>query len=531
MNTRLAFLLIALLALPTATARAHFLWLVKTNDAKGGARLQVYFGEGAEPDDPALLARVKAAKVWRIGESGKPLPLPLKLTEDSLSAGLDGAASNDVYLLQHTYGIFERGGDAFLLKYYGATGPNLDHWPQRAAKGVDFQLTPAATSAGVQVKAVWRGKPLSKAQVVATGPGLEFEAETDENGVVTLPVKKQGVFSIRGRHIEKQAGKHDGKAYSAVRHYTTLVLNTKTQDAEYPALPELVTSFGAAVAGDALYVYGGHTGAAHAYSNEAQAHTLRRLDLKSSKGWESLNKGPRLQGLAMVAHKGKLYRIGGFTAKNKEGEDHDLHSQAGVARFDPAKGKWAELPPLPEPRSSFDAAVLGDTIYVIGGWSMQGDADSQWHKTAYALDLSKKKLKWKALPAPPFQRRALSVAAHQGKIYAIGGMQQKGGPTTRVDVFDPATKKWSKGPSLQGKGMDGFGSSSFATGGQLYVTTYSGHLQRLSKDGAKFEIIRELDRARFFHRMLPLSDNQLISVGGASMQIGKFEEVDVISVD
>ncbi len=298
----------------------------------------------------------------------------------------------------------------------------------------------------------------------------------------------------------------------------------------YPVIPEMVTSFGAAVLGDALYLYGGHKGGAHAYSKSAQAKTLQRLDLKQPKAWVPVAEGPGLQGLAMVAHGGKLYRLGGFSARNAEGEDHDLWSQANVACFDPATKKWTEMSPLPEPRSSFDAAVLGDKIYVVGGWKMAGDAESVWHKTAHVLDLSAANPAWEPLPEPPFQRRALSVAVHDGKVYAIGGMQEKGGPTTRVDIFDPATGKWSQGPNLQGKPMDGFGSSSFATGGRLYASTYSGKLQRLSTDGTAWEVVTELERARFFHRMLPLSDAELVSIGGASMSVGKFEEVDVIDL-
>jgi N-acetylneuraminic acid mutarotase len=299
---------------------------------------------------------------------------------------------------------------------------------------------------------------------------------------------------------------------------------------KYPPLPELVTSFGGAILGDSLYVYGGHTGRAHAYWDEAQARTLRRLDLKTGKAWEELGKGPGLQGLALVAHGGKLYRLGGFLAKNRKGEEQNLWSQADVAQYDPATREWTSLSPLPEPRSSFDAAVLGDKLYVIGGWQMSGDAESHWHTTAYELDLAAKDASWKALPEPPFQRRALSVAAHDGKIYVLGGMQREGGPTTRVDVFDPERQEWSQGPSLHGEPMDGFGSAAFATGGRLYVSTYSGKLQRLSEDGKSWDVIQQLDRARFFHRMLPLSETQLLIVGGASMEIGKFEEVDVIDV-
>jgi N-acetylneuraminic acid mutarotase len=232
----------------------------------------------------------------------------------------------------------------------------------------------------------------------------------------------------------------------------------------------------------------------------------------------------------MVAHGGKLYRIGGFTAKNKEGEKHDLWSKATVDRYDPATEKWQTVAAMPEPRSSFDAAVIGDRIFVVGGWQMNGAEESKWSKSAFSIDLAKKTPKWEALSEPPFQRRALSVAAHDGRIYAIGGMQKEGGPTTAVDVFDVAKRQWSKGPNLHGEPMNGFGSSAFATNGRLYVSTYDGTLQRLTPDGTKFEIVKQMDNARFFHRMLPLSKTQLLTVGGASMQTGKFDEVEIIDV-
>jgi hypothetical protein len=63
------------------------------------------------------------------------------------------------------------------------------------------------------------------------------------------------------------------------------------------------------------------------------------------------------------------------------------------------------------------------------------------------------------------------------------------------------------------------------------VSTISGQLLRLAADGASWEKVQHLDRERFFHRMLPVSDHQLIFVGGASMKVGKFSEVDLIPVD
>jgi len=306
---------------------------------------------------------------------------------------------------------------------------------------------------------------------------------------------------------------------------------TVRQDLDLPDLPEAVTSFGGAILNDALYVYGGHTGYAHSYSTAEQGNTLLRLNLREAGEWESLAGGPKLQGLALVAHGGKLYRLGGFTAKNAEGEDHDLWSQNSAAAFDPATGKWNDMPALPEPRSSFDAAVLGEAIYVIGGWSLQGPAENQWHTTAWRLDFGQERQNWQPLPSPPFQRRALAAAAHADKLYVIGGMQEQGGPTTRVAVFDPQAGEWSEGPPLVGEqGMTGFGASAFATGGNLYVSTFSGELQRLAPDGSRWEVVRKLPTARFFHRMLPVDDQRLLVVGGASMQSGKFPELEIIEL-
>ena len=297
---------------------------------------------------------------------------------------------------------------------------------------------------------------------------------------------------------------------------------------KYPPLEVPITSFGGAISGDFVYVYGGATGTAHSYSVKSQSDQLLRLNLKKPKRWETVAKGPRLQGLALVSHQGVLYRLGGFTAKNAEGEKHDLHSQDSTAKFDPKKGQWEEFPPLPEPRSSFNAAVLGDWLYVVGGWQLRGQEESQWHSTGWRIQLTAKKPKWEALPQPPFHRRALAVAAFDGKIYAIGGMQKNNKPCTKVDIYNPKTRKWEQGPAIQGEPLEGFGCAAFANKGQLYVSTLKGNLQRLNKDGKAWSIARKLPTERFFHQMLPMDSGEFLMVGGASMLTGKHDEIEVV---
>jgi N-acetylneuraminic acid mutarotase len=299
---------------------------------------------------------------------------------------------------------------------------------------------------------------------------------------------------------------------------------------QLPMLPEGITSFGAAVIERQLYIYGGHHGEPHDYAYEGQSDQLLRLNLDQPEAWESVSQGPRLQGLAMVAHGGKLYRIGGFTAKNHTGEPHDWWSVDEVAAWDIATGTWQAVPSLPEPRSSHDAIVLGDSIYVVGGWALQGSDQKTWHASALRLNLNDPHPQWEELPAPPFARRALSLGILSGRIYAIGGMDREQGPTTAVAVFDPATSRWSTAPSIHGEGMDGFGIAACTVANGLLVTTYNGTLQQLTPDGSEWKVLTTFAPGRFFHRMIALDDQQVLLFGGAHMESGRIEAVQRIDL-
>lgn len=289
-----------------------------------------------------------------------------------------------------------------------------------------------------------------------------------------------------------------------------------------PKLPEAISSFGAAVAGDSLYVYGGHTGGAHQHSKDNLSLRFSRLKLDAPSEWESLPVGPGLQSPALVAHQGKIYRIGGLTALNAAKEPEQLQSLADFERFDPATKQWTKLAPLPEPRSSHDAVVVGDLLYVVGGWNL--GEDQKWHDTAYVADLSQEKPEWKELPKQPFKRRALAAAVADGKVYAIGGMSENG-PSLDVHVFDPKTQTWAEGakvpamsadsPMGHAAGMNGFGCAAFNADGKLYLSTMDGSVFQLSADGKTWNGVAKLEKPRFFHRLLPYG-KQLLAIAGAA---------------
>lgn len=275
-------------------------------------------------------------------------------------------------------------------------------------------------------------------------------------------------------------------------------------------LPTPLSSFGAAVVGDAAYLYGGHAGQAHHYSRATTRGHFLRL---ASDRWEELPGGPTLQGLSLVAHDGKLIRVGGMVPHNEPGEKSDLHSQTGCAAFDVSTGRWTDLTPLPSPRSSHDAAVLGDHLYVFGGWRLSGsDGKPAFHDHGLRLDLSRADADWERVPQP-FRRRALTMAAHQGRLHVIGGMTPENRVERRVDVFDPAANEWLAGPPLPGDDAHGFTPASCVWNGALFVAPSDGTLLRL--DGDAWRVVGRCQEHRFSARLVAVGGRVLL-IGGAS---------------
>lgn len=283
-----------------------------------------------------------------------------------------------------------------------------------------------------------------------------------------------------------------------------------------PPLPQAVSSFGAAVTDGWVYVYGGHRAKTHNYSTEAVVGTFHRLKLSAPKTWEPLPGGPPSQGLALVAHGGKLYRIGGMQPRNKPGDKADNHSLADCACFDPNVGKWMPMPDLPAPRSSHDAVVIGDKIVVVGGWNLKGaGTKSVWHSDALVLDLGKSPLQWQSIKQP-FQRRALAAAAHDGKVYVIGGMTEETKTVLTTSILDPATGDWTTGPDIPSPRRNGFAPGACALDGKLYVSPSDGRVLRLDAGQKSWDEVGLLQQPRIVHRLLPGGGNALVVLGGAA---------------
>jgi hypothetical protein len=297
----------------------------------------------------------------------------------------------------------------------------------------------------------------------------------------------------------------------------------------HPAvMPHAITSFGACRVGSWAYVFGGHIGRAHAHSKDHVLGAFRRFNMIDGRSWQELPKGPALQGTSLVAAPdGTIYRVGGTDARNEAGDDADMHSTASVQRFDPARGKWQEMTPLPEPRSSHDAIVCDNKLYVIGGWNLDGE-DGDWHETSWVADLGTQPLAWQELPKLGHVRRACAVATFGGKIAVLGGITDSK-PIATVRVFDPATNRWSEGPDLPGFA---FGTAALGVDGWLYATVMNGSLLKWNGEaGSGWQHVAQLEMPRFFHRMLPaLEPGRILAFGGANRG-GHLRTMEHVSID
>ncbi len=137
-----------------------------------------------------------------------------------------------------------------------------------------------------------------------------------------------------------------------------------------------------------------------------------------------------VQETAAVAVGDKLYVLGGFNGA--------LGVLDSVAVFDPATCAWSSGPALPRPLHHINAAVVDDTIYIVGAlegldfratgdaWAWRPGVDATWSARA-------------AMPAGT-QRGSAVTAALDGAIYVAGGLRS--GAVAELSRYTPATDQW-----------------------------------------------------------------------------------------
>lgn len=120
--------------------------------------------------------------------------------------------------------------------------------------------------------------------------------------------------------------------------------------------------------------------------------------------------------------------------------------------------RWAELAPLPAARGGLAVAAVGDSLYAIAG---QTDSGVSGEVTRYTPDNI-----WRARQAKPTPVRDVSGVVVGGQVYVPGGCDAAGRPQSIVEVYNPATDRWTTAPPLP-RAMCGYALA--ALDGKIYV--------------------------------------------------------------
>lgn len=304
--------------------------------------------------------------------------------------------------------------------------------------------------------------------------------------------------------------------------------------AEAVELPYPVTSFGSVLIGGNLYIYGGHRGKPHKYHADSTSGEFQRISLAGPEAsWEALAGDTPAQGTRMVGWNNRIIRVGGMQPRNNSDEDWNLVSLDEYKCWDDESSSWKSLKSMPKGRSSHEAVVAGNTLYVAGGWYLNGDSeDAEWFSEMYSIDLSSDDAQWETHPQP-FVKRAIASGVSGDSIIFVGGMDEYDNVSDTVDIYNIKAGTWIKGPQVPqtpDNRMKSFGAAAASHNGFLYLSDHSGNIYKLSSTHSEWEKVGALENPRFFHRIEFDTHGELIVVGGASRQLGQFNSIEFVSL-
>jgi DNA-binding CsgD family transcriptional regulator/N-acetylneuraminic acid mutarotase len=157
--------------------------------------------------------------------------------------------------------------------------------------------------------------------------------------------------------------------------------------------------------------------------------------------------------LALVAHRGQMYAIGG---------DRDSGVTGQVEAYSPATDTWSTRAAKPDPASNISGVVVGDRIFVPGGCTSTTGVIDRLGVYDPTRD------SWAQGAPMPVAACGYALAVLDGMVYVLGGWDGHAF-MSQVQVYDPAQDVWGTRaalPSPRGFAAAGtIGSTIYVVGG------------------------------------------------------------------
>lgn len=197
-----------------------------------------------------------------------------------------------------------------------------------------------------------------------------------------------------------------------------------------------------------IYAIGGETG-------KGVTGLLEIYDPTSDRWRRGASKPTPVSGISAAVLRGKIYVPGGCTGVSEP--------LAIVEVYDPRSDGWEAAAPLPEPRCGYALAALDGRLYLFGGWD-----GGSYSAAVYRYDPDADT--WQAGTPLPSPRGYSAVATLGSTIYLVGGHDGER-RLSALEVYDPTLEDEGKSPwrsrAPMSVGRAGLGAT--ALGGSLYV--------------------------------------------------------------
>ena len=207
------------------------------------------------------------------------------------------------------------------------------------------------------------------------------------------------------------------------------------------SMPTARVAFQTAVIGHKIYVIGGKN-----FDNMELVPSTEVYDSSKNK-WTKLAPMPITlwdpDDFKTEVVDGKIYVIGNIP---------DDTCTAITEVYDPSTDTWAVLTPMTTARSGFQTEVIDGKIYAIGGYSgvllLGPGCDCSIDSLSSTEVYDPSTDKWTTLAPLSTARCWLQTEVINGKIYAIGGLNNKVGdskwnPQSSAEAYDPSTNTWT----------------------------------------------------------------------------------------
>lgn len=193
-----------------------------------------------------------------------------------------------------------------------------------------------------------------------------------------------------------------------------------------------------------MYIAGAFTGP---YPHEKPIENIYIFNPKS--GWrlgEPIPENRRRGAAGLVSYKDKLYLVCGIV---------DGHYDGNVSwfdEFDPKTKTWKQLPDAPRPRDHFQAVVVDNKLYVMGGRTSSAKTEQVFQLVVPEVDVYDFKTgTWSTLPPElnlPTLRAGCTAVVLDKSIVVMGGESPQVRAHSQCESFDTKLQRWTTLDSL-----------------------------------------------------------------------------------